>query len=553
MSEKRKHSLSLVDKEQRQNKISCKSLELQEKIASDSCICALSNAWKNSFDEFVLEILGESGSVQFFSKPYKHCVLNNFLQNADDVTALREELNELEFSEKNNDLYKFHQSTEDLKTSRSESIRAFRLMLCTTFKEWLKQVTDIPLNETIDAFCAQYIHTDTLLCHDDELEGRRIAYIYYIVNDWIEQDGGSLDLFDVDDNIQPKDIVKSIIPKKNNFVFFEVTPGSYHQVAEILSQDKTRLSISGWFHGPPIHRPSPFVEPSRELVPYGSIDDDLFFDWINPVYMDIGAMGSIQEKFEQDSEIELQDFLIKEKYDALVEEISSSKMCWKKIGPANKRCYEVADSTKLPPTVQTCINLLKSDALFLMLSNMTGLKLHELAGESSESESNDSNDDDNDDNNSGQLPGRSSDQTVQEESSAGESVSNKSSAGEKVCREISAEREVKPCTSRCRTEVRHWTHKCYTLVHDTDTEKSEYALDLVLYIGVEDWDMESGGFTSYIASGEDEELLTVSPRQNSLALVYRDKETLKFVKYINDNVNKSTNKGFYDISAVYYE
>lgn len=40
---------------------------------------------------------------------------------------------------------------------------------------------------------------DTLLCHDDELEGRRIAYIYYLVpENWTSGDGGSLDLFSMD-------------------------------------------------------------------------------------------------------------------------------------------------------------------------------------------------------------------------------------------------------------------------------------------------------------------------------------------------------------------
>lgn len=32
---------------------------------------------------------------------------------------------------------------------------------------------------------------DILLCHDDELEGRRIAYIFYLVpKDWTASDGG---------------------------------------------------------------------------------------------------------------------------------------------------------------------------------------------------------------------------------------------------------------------------------------------------------------------------------------------------------------------------
>jgi Rps23 Pro-64 3,4-dihydroxylase Tpa1-like proline 4-hydroxylase len=41
------------------------------------------------------------------------------------------------------------------------------------------------------------------LCHDDDIhgtiEGRRIAFIYYLVpDDWKETDGGALDLFDTD-------------------------------------------------------------------------------------------------------------------------------------------------------------------------------------------------------------------------------------------------------------------------------------------------------------------------------------------------------------------
>ena len=40
--------------------------------------------------------------------------------------------------------------------------------------------------------------TDALLCHDDELEGRRIAFILYLVPPWDASLGGTLDLFSVD-------------------------------------------------------------------------------------------------------------------------------------------------------------------------------------------------------------------------------------------------------------------------------------------------------------------------------------------------------------------
>lgn len=54
------------------------------------------------------------------------------------------------------------------------------------------------------------------------------------------------------------------------------------------------------------------------------------------------------------------------------------------------------------------------------------------------------------------------------------------------------------------------------------------------------------------------QLLTVNPENNSLALVYRDRETLKFVKHINhrslEQKKSFPNRtGFWDFSFVYYE
>ena len=46
-----------------------------------------------------------------------------------------------------------------------------RTFLLQDVKPWLVDVTGIPLNDTIDMFCAKYDYSDYLLCHDDELEG----------------------------------------------------------------------------------------------------------------------------------------------------------------------------------------------------------------------------------------------------------------------------------------------------------------------------------------------------------------------------------------------
>ena len=40
----------------------------------------------------------------------------------------------------------------------------------------------------------------------------------------------------------------------------------------MLSQDKCRLSVSGWFHGPTIERPAPYIEPRKELTPHISVE-----------------------------------------------------------------------------------------------------------------------------------------------------------------------------------------------------------------------------------------------------------------------------------------
>lgn len=74
--------------------------------------------------------------------------------------------------------------------------------------------------------------------------------------DWEEDDGGHLDLYRCDkETVQPVEVVKSLLPQWNTFNFFEVSVKSYHQVREVLSKDKSRVSISGWFHGKPFDRP----------------------------------------------------------------------------------------------------------------------------------------------------------------------------------------------------------------------------------------------------------------------------------------------------------
>lgn len=60
------------------------------------------------------------------------------------------------------------------------------------FHNWLEELTDIKgIIENISMSAAIYQEGSYLQCHDDKLEGRRIAYIYYLVpEDWSEKEGG---------------------------------------------------------------------------------------------------------------------------------------------------------------------------------------------------------------------------------------------------------------------------------------------------------------------------------------------------------------------------
>ncbi|KAJ3592864.1 hypothetical protein NHX12_005202 [Muraenolepis orangiensis] len=483
--------------------------------------------------------------------PYPHCIIKNFIHSDAFTENLQKELLELNFHEKSNDLYKYKQS-DDLRERTESHISGLRAALFGQFRSWLGEVLDVTLESTVDISCAKYQYTDILLCHDDELEGRRVAFILYLVPPWQSSDGGTLDMYATDSHLQPKHIVKSLVPSWNTLVLFEVSPVSFHQVAEVLSEDKCRLSLSGWFHGPSIQRGPRHIEESLPRSPHLPRDETLLFEWVNPMYLDISYQEQIQEEFEESSEIQLKDFLKEEKFAEVSVALRLHEIQWARRGPPNKRSYEVASLESIPSCVSDCWELLCSEAFFLLLSNFTGLRLHFLCP-------NDDDDDDDDDNEDGHEEDGENEEEEEEENnkeSARDGEATGSAMETPTAKKTSKAKE--PSTPEYTGELRRWTHGGYTLLHDGEAVRAEYALDLILPFGCSDWPSEFGGFTSYVANEEDEELLTVHPEDNCLALVYRDKETLKFVKHINHKSSCQENgnylrRTFYDFSFVYYE
>jgi Rps23 Pro-64 3,4-dihydroxylase Tpa1-like proline 4-hydroxylase len=168
-----------------------------------------------------------------------------------------------DYRRKNNDLYQFEQTTDlaQVDASRYPTLaRLARVIRSRAMTSWVASVTGVTdlQPETADLFGANYGDGAHLLCHDDRMPNRRVAYIVYLVpEDWSAEDGGALDLFGscsaADGSPQPCDrVAASTLPAWNTLMLFPVSQRSFHQVAEVLSEDRlrTRLSIGGWFYGP---------------------------------------------------------------------------------------------------------------------------------------------------------------------------------------------------------------------------------------------------------------------------------------------------------------
>ena len=100
-------------------------------------------------------------------------------------------------------------------------------------------------SEALDLFGSLYEDTDHLLCHDDLLEDRKIAYLFYL-SDLEEGDGGALQLYGDNDGNSSK-VEKSYSPKFKGFAMFAVSGKSWHSVEEVVG-DKKRYAIGGWMH-----------------------------------------------------------------------------------------------------------------------------------------------------------------------------------------------------------------------------------------------------------------------------------------------------------------
>ena len=88
---------------------------------------------------------------------------------------------------------------------------------------------------------------DFLLPHDDQVEGRIIAYSLHLTPEITDETGGALNIFKADKDGK-SELVDSLIPEYNSLIMFEVSNRSWHEVNEIV-KDIQRLTLTGWYHG----------------------------------------------------------------------------------------------------------------------------------------------------------------------------------------------------------------------------------------------------------------------------------------------------------------
>ena len=190
--------------------------------------------------------LNNHTQTQFHSKPFPHLILQNFLPKPQAIELLKA-LKDEPFEIKQSDLFCIYQ-TKDLISSTNPIINQFRESLSSKeFTTYLTKITNIKIKpNTIDMAGTIYTDTNYLLPHDDQLEKRKIAYIYYL-STLTKNDGGALAFYNSKHN-QPTSITKRIQPVFNTLILFPVTTTSFHEVEEVIT-NKQRIAISGWFHG----------------------------------------------------------------------------------------------------------------------------------------------------------------------------------------------------------------------------------------------------------------------------------------------------------------
>lgn len=357
-------------------------------------ITKLKTEWTNAEINGVERSTDINGNVKLYNKPFKICLMQEFIQNKAQVQRMVHEMCQMEWQRKQMDLYEFHQTTDltNISGFSKPTLKSFYNMMSNNILPWMRKITGLKLTH-ISASCSMYNYADYLLVHDDLLSDRQIAFVYYLspwFEQWSEKMGGALELFECDDNTnQPKyPIVEKFPPRNDQFIFFRVCKQSFHQVGEVTNLVYPRLTINGWFHGPSSDTndtPDDISMTDNEegnnldvndIEMLAPLNDEInLSEWIEPIYLNDHKKAFIQQHIENKSEAALELFLIQDFFDLLLSEFrENTELNWTLEGPANQQKYETlhftAHSTGPPKDLYT---LFASKSMFGLLHEYTAL------------------------------------------------------------------------------------------------------------------------------------------------------------------------------------
>ncbi|CAD5216467.1 unnamed protein product [Bursaphelenchus xylophilus] len=428
------------------------------------------------------------------NKPFPHFYFEDFLSDSLGVSLLAQELKAIKtWSRKANDLYSLQQ-TQDLNFfdwEKYPNLCLFRRFLKKQLKDYLKEVTNLDLNDHIACTGSRYFQTDTLLPHDDSLDERAIAFIFYLSEDFTPEDGGELIVYDADLNTnRPTAEAKRFSPKQNSLFIFPVQTNTWHSVAEVLT-DKVRLTLNGWFHvtgkksaADPAPE-APLIKTSPEL----NVTLNDIRTWINPTYVNVGAHKAIKKEFSLRSQLTLDNFFNEDYYFEVLKELEASS--FKVLGTIDRRNIERLDEKEIPKdgALRKMLDLFRSEATALFLTQWTGLKLYKV-----------------------------------------EDMDDPRPKKPRIEERVNDDVKILSSLSRVK-------HRYYSLIDNqmaADAEHNGYALDLVMFFMKDKvWPADGGGFISYAAENDPDEILRIPPRKNSLAIVFREPGVMQFTKYAN--------------------
>ena len=175
--------------------------------------------------------------------PFAHVVIEDAVANPDALLAI---LDDEAVERYEGEIALFDASAPEPATPDFARVRnAF----ASAYAPALSRITGKPVR-TVDMRAYAYRPGNYLLPHTDHQDGlaRVLAYAYYLPSPE-PPTGGELELFACalrDREIVGVEVGRSIAPRANRLVVFDVGDATLHRVCEVLGG--LRLSLAGWFY-----------------------------------------------------------------------------------------------------------------------------------------------------------------------------------------------------------------------------------------------------------------------------------------------------------------